>query len=330
MIKVLYTILIVAIILFQSPQYTIAQSIPTAEENIPYLVTFGSQSEIKWGDDDFCEVFFFVIPTSQVNPVYIRVYDPDCGGELDEAKGAFDTKTAYSVYGGKRCISDPDAQGTEPKGNYKSGNLLATKTFAENIKYDKNWYTFGPFNPTEGELSTEYGGYIFKVIAQGISGDDGNLYRYFISTQPDENKAIEGSNAFTFEYTFRMHDNVSNVSHIYPYITKDVTSVKIFNFDWDNDGVIRIISVAKNGAAAKVSAEGSWETSTHIIVAEEKNTSLDIQFVKNRTLAIKNNNVVIYVTNQYGDQMPFFTAPIGGIPKFKGKIIATQIDKKKK
>ncbi|MBI5540992.1 MAG: hypothetical protein HY951_13085, partial [Bacteroidia bacterium] len=303
---------------------------PTAEENIPYMVSFGGQSETKWGDDDFCEIFFLVIPTSQLKPVYLRVYDPDCGGELDEAKGAFDTKTSFSVYGGKSCISEPDAKGTEPKGNFKSGNLLATKTFAENAKYDKNWYTFGPFNPTEGELSNDYGGYVFKIIAQGVSGDDGNLYRYFLSTQPDENIAVEGSNAFTFEYTFRMHDNVNNVSHIYPYVDKDVVSVKIFNFDWDNDGVIRIVSVAKNGSPAKVSAEGNWETSLHTIVAEEKNTSLDIQFVKNRSAAIKNNNVVIYVTNQRGDQLPFFTAPIGGIPKFKGKIIATQIEKKKK
>lgn len=327
MINYLYTLIIIAILFLQSLQTTIAQSIPTAEENIPYLVTFGGQSETKWGDDDFCEIFFFVIPTSQVNPVYIRIYDPDCGGEIDEPKGPYDTKTSFSVYGGKGCITNPDSKSTEPKGNYKSGNLLSTKTFAENAKYDKNWYTFGPFNPTEGELSNDYGGYVLKIIAQGVSGDDGNLYRYFLSLKPDENMAIEGSNAFTFEYTFRMHDNTSNVSHIYPYIDKDVISLKIFNFDWDNDGVIRIISVAKNGVAAKVSAEGNWETSTHIIATEEKNTSLDIQFVKNRNIPIKNNNVVIYVTNQYGVMMPFFTAPIGGIPKFKGKIIATKVKK---
>ncbi len=327
MIKVfhIYILLIISFLTFS--QYVNSQSIPTAEENIPYLVTFGSQSETKWGDDDFCETFFVVIPTTQLNPIYIRVYDPDCGGELDEAKGEFDTKTSFSVYGGKGTITDSDAKNIDPKGNYKSGNLLATKTFAVNTKYDKNWYTFGPFNPTEGELSKDYGGYIFKIITQGVSGDDGNLYRYYISTQANENKSIEGSNAFTFEYTFRMHDNTSNVSHIYPYIDKDVVSLKVFNFDWDNDGLIRLISVSKNGIAAKVSNEGNWESSTHLIVADEKNTSMDIQFVKNRTAAIKNNNVVIYVTNQYGQLMPFYVSPIGGIPKFKGKIIATQIKK---
>lgn len=328
MIKIIYIYLFIIFTSQILPNITIAQSIPTTEENIPYLVTFGAQSETKWGDDDFCETFFIVIPATQVNPLYIRVYDPDCGGELDEPRGKFNTKTSFSVYGGKGCISDPDAKNIDPKGNYKSGNLLASKTFDDNSKYDKNWYSFGPFNPTEGEMSKEYGGYVFKIIAQGVSGDDGNLFRYFVSTQPDENKAIEGSNAFTFEYTFRMHDNPSNVSHIYPYIDKDVVSIKVFNFDWDNDGLIRLISVSKNGITAKVSGEGNWESNTHLIVAEEKNTSIDIQFVKNRTMAIRNNNVVIYVTNQYGQLMPFYVSPIGGIPKFKGKIVATPIKKK--
>ncbi len=54
-----------------------------------------------------------------------------------------------------------------------------------------------------------FDGYIFKVICDGIEGDDGNLYRYFLSTMPDENKAVEGANAFAYEYSFRMWDNPS-------------------------------------------------------------------------------------------------------------------------
>jgi hypothetical protein len=31
--------------------------------------------------------------------------------------------------------------------------------------------------------------------------------------------------------------------------------------------------------------------------------------------------MVLYVTNQYGELLPFYASPIGGIPKFKYKII---------
>lgn len=294
------------------------QPIPTAEENIPYLVTFGGQSDTKWGDDDFCQVFFILVPTNYIQPFYIRVFDPDCVGQLDEPKGPYNTKTAFSLYGGKGCYTDPDSKNTDPKGNFKAGNLLTTKTFGNDLKYDNKWYSFGPFNPSEGEMVPEFGGHIFKFIIQGLSGDDGNLYRIFVSTKKDENKAIEGGNAFTYEYTFRMHDNPSNISHIYPYIDDKVISIKISNFDWDNDGKIRVISVAKNGIKVNISSEGDWKSTVLPVVKDEKNTSFDIQFVKEQ--AIKNNNVVVYVTNQYGEQLPFYVSPIGGIPKYKAKI----------
>lgn len=304
-----------------------SQPIPTAEENIPFLVTFGAQSDIKWGDDDFCQIFFILIPVNYINPIYIRVFDPDCSNKYDEAKGPFNTKTSFSIYGGKGAYSDPDSKNTNPVGNYKAGNLLASKTFGEDSKYDDVWYTFGPFNPTEGELIKEFNGYIFKLIVQGLSGDDGNLYRIFVSTSPNENKSIEGGNAFTYEYTLRLYDNPPNISHIYPYIDDKVISIKIFNFDWDNDGMIRVISVAKNGVKVDISGEGDWKSTTLPVVEEERNTSFDIQFVK--TNAVKNNNVVVYVTNQYGELLPFYVSPIGGIPKYKGKPKVTPIKQKK-
>ena len=57
-----------------------SQSAPAVDENIQYLVTFGNGAVTSWGDDDFRQIFFCVIPSSQTNPVYIRVYDPDTGG----------------------------------------------------------------------------------------------------------------------------------------------------------------------------------------------------------------------------------------------------------
>jgi hypothetical protein len=42
--------------------------------------------------------------------------------------------------------------------------------------------------------------------------------------------------------------------------------------------------------------------------------------IKNKSAIIRNNNVVIYLENQYGELMPFYSIPIGGIPKFKYSI----------
>jgi hypothetical protein len=304
-----------------------SQPVPAPVENIPFLVTFGADGCTSWGDDDFSQTFFFLVPESFTQPIFIRVFDPDTGGANDEINVSWNTRTNFSVYGGEGAHSDPDAQETDPVGNYRSGNLLASKTFGNDPEWDNKWYTFGPFNPAEGEFQEQFGGFVFKVIAEGLEGNDGNLYKYFLSTHPDQNYPIEGANAFAYEYTFRMWDDPRQVSHIYPYIDEHTISVRVSNFDWDDDGIIRVVSVARQGQPLRVSGDNNWKTDEFTIFPEERNTSLDIQFYKLGSKyskpgspAIRNNNVVINIRNQYDQTLPFYVIPIGGVPQFNHSI----------
>ena len=306
----------------------LSQQAPAEVENIPYLVTFGGNSDKSWGDDDFCQIFFFMTPKAHKDPVYIRIYDPDTGGEIDEPKGEFNTIIKFSVYGGKGTWTGDDAKAIDPVGKFECGILLDSRSFDNNPKFDQKWSTFGPFNPLEGEFSEKFDGYIFKVIAKGISGDDGNLYKYFMSTNAGENKPVEGANIFTYEYTFRLSNNQNNVSQIYPYIDDKVTSVKIMNYDWDGDGFIRVVSVAKRGELCGISGEGDWKYTTLPVVGSERNTSMEVQFIKNRGKLINNNNVVVIVQNQYGVSLPFYVIPIGGIPVYTPSLKMKVVERK--
>lgn len=297
-----------------------SQAAPAVDENIPYLITFGGDANTSWGDDDFCQIFFFVLPASQKSPVFIRIYDPDTGNDLDELKGPANSVITFSVYGGKGCWSDTATQSIHPTGNYKSGILLSTRSFDADPAFNKKWVTLGPFNPAEGEYAEKLGGRVFKIIAQGKSGDDGNVYKYFLSTSPKENIAAEGGNFFTYKYHFRMSDDQAHICQIYPYIDDETISIEISNFDWDDDGMIRIYSVAKNGIPCPVSGDNQWIIRKFPIVAEEKNSTVEIQFIKNKKQQIKNNNVVIAIRNQYGISLPFYVIPIGGVPVYSPKI----------
>jgi hypothetical protein len=303
----------------------LAQPVPAKDENIPFLVTFGKDAGTKWGDDDYCQTFFFKIKQDFKQPIYIRVFDPDCSGQHDEKNSDFNTMTKYSVYGGLGCISNKDATGTDPVGEFKSGTLLGTKTFGQKSDYDNGWYTFGPFNPSDGELSTKYGGYIFKIICEGIKGDDGNLYQYFLTTHPEKNIPVEGGNAFTFEYTFRLHKDPYQTSHIYPFVDDKVISIEQRNFDWDNDGYIKICSVATLGESVNISNENTWSSSIYEIKKAERGKSLDIQFTKDKNTTVNNNNVVFSVRNQYGELLPFYVVPIGGKPKYQPQTKVTPV-----
>lgn len=302
-----------------------AQPVPNVDENIPFLMTFGPLAETSWGDDDFSQAFFFFIPEEYDQPFYIRVFDPDTGGEVDEVAGEFNTRQVYEVYGGDGVWSEPDARETSPQGNYKSGTLLASRAFAVNPRYDNGWYTFGPFNPAQGEYADVFNGRIFKVIVEGVTGDDGNMYRYYLSTEADANRPIEGANAFAYEYSFRMHNDFDEVAHIYPFVEEGTISVKISNFDWDYDGNIVVISVARQGREVKVSGEDHWARDELRVLEEEVKTSFDFRFVKARPL-VKNNNVVVNVRNQHDETLPFYTIPIGGVPQYKGEVEFVPID----
>lgn len=324
-VRILF-IAVAALLAYGTMSPVMAQPVPAWDENIPYLMTFGKDGKTSWGDDDFSQTFFFKIPTGYTEPFYIRVYDPDVGGDVDEINGFWDTKMSYSIYGGDDAYSNDDAKGLQPTGNYRSGVLLASRIFGMDKRYDDNWYTFGPLNPTEGEYIADLDGYIFKIICEGESGDDGNLYRYYLSKSGTENIPIEDGNAFTYEYSFRMWNDMENIAHIYPYVDTSCIFVKQINFDWDDDGYIRVVSVVRKGQLQAISNEDDWAESKIKIYDEELNSSLDFQFIKKQTALVRNNNVVISVENQYGELLPFFTIPIGGVPVYKPSISVRRVN----
>jgi len=285
-----------------------AQAIPRLEENIPFLVTFGPNAPEDWGDDDHVSTFFISIPEQATKSFYIKVFDPNIGGAHDEEKSGFNTRCKFSIYGGKGTFSNLDARSIDPIGNYRSGNLLFSKVFDDSPKYDDQWYTFGPINPLEGEKVKINGNtkLYFKIICEGVSGDDGNLFRYYISEDSKSQIPLEGCEPFTFEYTFRMGQGVS---HLYPFIDQSVIRVRQNNYDFDGDGYLRICSLVRKSEIVKPSNNGQWSISTHEIYAKERGACMDLQIVSK--VERRNNNMVFYITNQYGEALPFMNFPIG-------------------
>lgn len=306
------------------------QAVPGKDENIPFLVTFGKEGETSWGDDDFVSIFFFTIPREFKQQFYIKVFDPDCGGEHDEIQGFWNTRTMFSVYGGRGV--DPDkneaSKGLKEGVDYKTGNLLVSRVFGNDERYDNKYYVFGPFNPTEGDFNEKWQSYIFKIICEGISGDDGNLYRYFLSRDANSDIPVEGANAFTYKYTFRMWNNLNSVAHIYPYVDTGVIYIRQKNFDWDDDGNILVVSRYKQGIPVPISSEDNWVESRIPIEPAEVGKSLDFQFHKRQDYLVRNNNVVISLENQRGDALQFFSSPIGGVPVYQPATIIRKIPKK--
>ena len=114
-----------------------------------------------------------------------------------------------------------------------------------------------------------------------------------------------------------MWNDIKSVSHIYPYVDTGIVSIKQRNFDWDDDGVILVVSRYKQGISVPVSNEDDWAESTIPIEPAEIGKSLDFQFHKKQSWLVRNNNVVISLENQRGDALQFFSSPIGGVPVYQ-------------
>lgn len=305
------------ILLLLIPFSIFAQLVPSKIENVEYLVTFSKQADDKWGDDDHVQINFFAIPKKEKNPIYIRIFDPNIGGKHDQKNKKYNSTTKFSVYGGNGAYSDKRSRLVNPVGKFRTGVLLKSKIFGNENIYDDNWYTFGPFNPQEGEYDKDLDAYVFKVIAEGENGDDGNMYRYFLSSSKDDNKEIEGGNSFTYEMTIRLKNDLKEVAHFYPFINDQIIALQQHNFDFDNNGFIRLTSVVKKSHEMSTSGDGKWNISDHKISQKEHNTSLDIHIINKKEFK---NDMTIYLLDQYKNAIPFFSIPIGGIPKYKYKI----------
>lgn len=286
---------------------------PGEGDNIDYLVTSGSDAARSAGDDDHQQVIFFLLPKNANIPFYIRIYDPETSGKTDEINDSTETLTVYTVWGGKGCHSK-----TSRSVNFQKkieGTQLKTKSFGADAQYDNKWYTLGPFSPKKGEYSETFEGYVFKLIVEGKSGENVNLYKVAMSSSADANVAVSGANIFTYEYSFRLKSKQGSVAHLYPYMDKKIISIQQYNFDSDSDVDLKLFSSVKKGESGPTSGNGNWSSSQHTIDAKEKGKCLDVQLQKK---AGWHNDVVMYVLNQYGEAVPFFASPIGGSikPKF--------------
>lgn len=294
-----------------------AQTFPGEGDNIDYLVTSGAGANLSAGDDDHQQSIFFLVPKNYSGSFYIRIYDPETSSSIDEINDSLPTKTSFSVYGGNGTLSNKTSRSV----NYQStipGTQLKKRTFSNTQEYANTWFTFGPFNPKRGEFSEELDGYVIKLVIEGKEGNDVNLYKVALSSSSNANIPVSGANIFTYEYSFRLKSSASAVGHIYPYIDKQIISIKQYNFDADNDIQLKLFSTSKKGDLAKVSGNGNWSSSLHNITENEKGKCIDMQLQKQ---AGWHNDIVMYVLNQYDEAVPFFASPIGGSvkPSFKFK-----------
>jgi hypothetical protein len=259
-----------------------------AQEQTAYYVTFGENCPTSWGDDDYNQIFFIALQ-SDSDPFYLWIYDPDCGGNLDEENAGWNTETRFSLYGGVGAFTNEDARSVNPTSGLTAGTLLQEETFGNDSARDNNWTVWGPFSPEQGELIG--GENIFKLSVIGISGNDGNLYKLFLSNSEVQRNELETARFFSHEITFQL-PSTTNRSTVLNLLPEDqISQITIYNFDGDNQGGITLNTPARTGLAIEISGNDEWAKTTYNLSENERIGEFSINLGK----ASPGNNDIVFM-----------------------------------
>jgi len=192
----------------------IARTVPGEFSKSPYFYVFGPDGDILLGAEDSELVLFIDVPRHDpgdplihVNDVLISIYDPDTGGMKDYGRKNprdWDTITRFSVYGRE---------------------LLDSKEFAE-YGHDMSYFNFGPYSRDMGKDMGDF--YRFKLVVEGIEGNDANLFR--VKILPDE------AESFSESLTFRLARNKGDKMYFYPQVPAGTDYIVVENYDLDKEG----------------------------------------------------------------------------------------------
>ena len=194
------------------------------------MITFGKDSPKEEGDDDKVQVIFFHVPKSYTESVYIRIFDADVGGELDYIVGEQDTEVEFLLYGGNGAASPIGTKDPNPsQEDLISGELILQESFEIDPIYDNAWQTFEEVSPEEGELIGEFR--VFKLVVQGLDGDDGNVFDVMLSTEENRNIFPDGAKMLNYAPTLHIEQVGISVEMLFD-IPENPSVLKVRTFDF--------------------------------------------------------------------------------------------------
>jgi len=203
---------------------------PTADG--PRLVTFGTRALQSEGDHDFRQFIRISVPDT-ADRLYLRVFDPDVGGQYDEAQRGFNTKTRFSLYGdGASVRLYRDGEGIVQE--EIEGEALDSAEFGYHEDLDGQWVTLFPMDAASGRADGSQRHFVLAV--EGLSGNDGNVFDVVVSRSDTDNIPQQDVRLTSFAPTLQAAEE-GQFAELRFVIPEDATSLLVENFDSAGGGI---------------------------------------------------------------------------------------------
>ena len=278
------------------------QATPVKAQGLPLLVTYGPGASTKEGDHDYKEVIFLRIPGGLSDTLFLRVFDADSGADHDLIYTRADTETRYRLYGGPGAFTVPTAaQLASGDADETAGVLLSESRHGRDPTLNDAWHTMASFTADQGEKIGDQ--VVFKLVVEGVSGDDANLFDVTVSLRQGRNLAPDGLEMFAFSPTIRVWSRDVVAELRFP-LASDTEEIVVHNFDSANAQVD--VATALRSLAIPASGQDEWREGRVVVLEEERGQAAAIVFGGGDEIP---NDATFYVTDQAGKGLPI-TLPI--------------------
>jgi len=262
---------------------------PAALAQQPLSVTYGLDAPSAEGDPDFREVIFLSVPETLGERLYLRVFDPDTGGEHDMMYGgAEDTETRFALFGGAGALTGVPpvvpAAAEAPTGAAavvagakeearSAGELIAERRYGPNPVADGRWQTLASFLPSDGELVD--GRRVFRLLVEGLTGNDANLYTVTLSLRDRRNLVPDDLAIFSYLPTLRVPDERS-ITELRFDVPPDTAQLRVGNFDLANGEVA--LTTTFRSVPLPASGQDAWQTGEVALLEDERGGEAALTF----------------------------------------------------
>ncbi len=262
-------------------------------QQVVNFVTYGADGNPREGDNDFKQVFFIQVNENRDEPIVVELFDANCGGNIDKVfKHKYDSKFKFSLYGGSKVYTaETTIDGIPSSSNMYKGKLLKQLIVTNEADYENNWTFFASINKREGELVNGF--YYFKVIVEGLSGDDANIFNIrAVSKNKEEIRIIN------FAPTIHLNPRMAAIR--LRFNSGENSKIKIENFDVDR-AKISFLTPYRDGIKLSSSGNGNWKSNFINLLKFEKNEICAIQFGPGKKYS---NDAIFQVTGEDGKLIP--------------------------
>ncbi|MBN1208564.1 MAG: PKD domain-containing protein [Myxococcaceae bacterium] len=168
-------------------------------------VTFGPTASATEGAPAPHQVLLLELPAELASPAFLRLFDADCGGGHDAPTGPFDTRTRFALYGGRAAASAPSLRTRQPTAeDLAAGTLLAELEVGDEPARNDRWTVLARLSPEQGEREGDV--VRFKLVVQGVRGDDGNVFLAELSASEARSEPVPGARLLAYAPSLHLPD----------------------------------------------------------------------------------------------------------------------------